>query len=135
MRREELHEQIMKILNNASDQIRSEAVDIHDGWQVGVKYIVGDVVKYKGKLYRCHNIPHTSQEGWEPDVSPSLWVQIMYRDGIRIITDPIPAELPFNDGEIGWWGDDLYKSLINANVYTPEQYTRGWEMMVRGDLD
>lgn len=129
MRTEKLHKQIMTILNNASDQIRSEAVEIHDHWWINAIYKVGDVIQYDGKLYRC-NLAHTSQESWKPDVSPSLWTQIMYRDGIRIIPEVIPSTQPFAKDEIGWWGDDLYKSLIDANVYTPEQYPAGWQKFV-----
>lgn len=29
--------------------------------------------------------------------------------------------------ECGWWGDTLYRSKLAANVYTPEQYSAGWE--------
>lgn len=125
----EIHDKIMTILNNASDQIRSEAVEIHDHWWSGIEYKVGDVRQFDGKLYRC-NLDHTSQETWKPDVSPSLWTQIMYRDGIRIIPDVIPSTQPFAKDEIGWWGDDLYVSLINANVYTPVQYPAGWQKFV-----
>lgn len=121
----EIHNKIMTILNNASDRVRSEAVEIHDHWWSGIEYKVGDVRQFDGKLYRC-NLDHTSQETWKPDVSPSLWTQIMYRDGIRIIPDVIPSTQPFARGEIGWWGDDLYRSLIDANVHTPEQYPAGW---------
>lgn len=127
--REKLHEEIMAILNASSDQVRSEAVEIHNHWWVNAIYKVGDVVQYEGKLYRC-NLDHTSQETWKPDVSPSLWTQIMYRDGIRIIPEVIPSTQPFAKDEIGWWGDDLYKSLIDANVYTPEQYPAGWQKFV-----
>jgi hypothetical protein len=35
--------------------------------------------------------------------------------------------LAFSKDECGWWNDKLYKSLIDANVYTPEQYEAGWE--------
>ena len=31
--------------------------------------------------------------------------------------------------EYGWWKDTLYKSLIDSNVWTPEQYPSGWELI------
>lgn len=125
---EAIHSQIITVLNSVSDQIRSEAIKIHDFWRVNVEYGIGDVCQFSGKLYRC-NLDHTSQETWKPDVSPSLWTQIMYRDGIRIIPDMIESTQSFALDEIGWWGDDLYKSLIDANVYTPEQYSDAWELL------
>ena len=39
----------------------------------------------------------------------------------------ITADTAFAKDECGWWGDVLYKSLIDANVYTPEAYPDGWE--------
>ena len=63
-----------------------------------------------------------------PDNAPTLWEDILYRDGYRIIPDVITAGTAFALGELGWWGDKLYKSLLSANVYTPEQYPNGWEL-------
>lgn len=62
-----------------------------------------------------------------PDNAPELWENINYRDGYRIIPDTITATLAFSEGECGWWGDTLYRSKINGNVYTPAQYPDGWE--------
>ena len=34
----------------------------------------------------------------------------------------------FSKDELGWWGDVVYRSAMDANVYTPEQYPAGWEL-------
>lgn len=62
-----------------------------------------------------------------PDVAPALWEDIAYREGIRIIPAVITAGTAFAKDELGWWGDVLYRSVIDANVYTPEAYPAGWE--------
>lgn len=62
-----------------------------------------------------------------PDAAPTLWEDIGYRDGIRIIPETITAGLAFAKDEYGWWGDALYKSLLDANVWTPDQNAAGWE--------
>lgn len=62
-----------------------------------------------------------------PDAAPTLWEDIGYRDGIRIIPVTITAGTSFAKDELGWWGDTLYKSLLDANVWTPEQHASGWE--------
>ena len=62
-----------------------------------------------------------------PDAAPTLWEDIGYRDGIRIIPETITAGLAFAKDEYGWWRDALYKSLLDANVWTPEQNAAGWE--------
>ena len=67
------------------------------------------------------------REDQNPDNAPTLWEDVLYRDGYRIIPDPITVGLAFSSGEIGWWGDSLYRSLHDSNVYTPEEYPSWWE--------
>lgn len=64
-----------------------------------------------------------------PDNAPTLWEDIQYRDGYRIIPETITSITAFALDEYGWWNDALYKSLINANVWTPEAYPAGWEVV------
>ena len=37
------------------------------------------------------------------------------------------ATAAFDDGELGWWEDVLYRSMFAGNVYTPAEYPQGWE--------
>lgn len=64
-----------------------------------------------------------------PDNAPTLWENIAYREGYRIIPATITAGTAFAKDECGWWGDTLYRSLIAVNVYTPEAYPAGWEVV------
>lgn len=46
-------------------------------WQAGMDYESGDVLAYpdaEGELYECIQA-HTSQEGWEPPNTPTLWAK------------------------------------------------------------
>ena len=52
----------------------------------------------------------------------------MYKDGVRVIPDVISAVEAFAKDELGWWNGAIYKSLIAANVYTPDAYPQGWEL-------
>ena len=65
-----------------------------------------------------------------PDNAPTLWEDIQYRDGYRIIPGTITVGAAFAEGECGWWGDTLYRSKVAANVYTPEQYPDNWEAAI-----
>lgn len=56
----------------------------------------------------------------------------MYREGIRIIPNPITVGLAFAKDELGWWGDTLYRSKVDNNVYTPEEYPDNWEIVKKG---
>ena len=66
-------------------------------------------------------------EANNPVNAPSLWEDIAYKDGIRYIPETITAGTAFVKDELGWWKEELYKSLIDANVWTPEAYPAGWE--------
>ena len=67
-----------------------------------------------------------------PDNAPTLWEDLTYRDGIRIIPNPITVGLAFSKDELGWWGDTLYRSKVDNNVYTPEEYPANWEIVKKG---
>lgn len=65
----------------------------------------------------------------DPDNAPSLWEDISYKDGYRIIPETITSGTAFAIDECGWWGDVLYISKIDNNVWNPEQYSAGWEVV------
>jgi chitinase len=46
-----------------------------NAWTVGTTYQTGDIVSYKGSLYRCRQ-PHTAMVTWEPDNALALWEKI-----------------------------------------------------------
>lgn len=50
-----------------------EHKSLFDEWRPNMTYTTGQYRNHGDKLYRCVQ-DHTSQEGWEPDVAPSLWV-------------------------------------------------------------
>ena len=64
----------------------------------------------------------------DPDHAPTLWADIAYRDGYRIIPETITVTTAFSKGEKGWWTDGkLYESKVDSNVYTPAQYADNWK--------
>ena len=63
-----------------------------------------------------------------PDSALSLWEDLAFKDGIRIIPKVITAGLAFQPGEKGWWNDELYESIHpTANTWTPEEYPPAWK--------
>ena len=93
----------------------------------------GSLIKAGTRINYNGSIKRAAVDLWDtvdnsPDNAPTLWEDILYRDGYRIIPDVITAGTAFALDELGWWGDKLYKSLLSANVYTPEQYPNGWEL-------
>ena len=63
----------------------------------------------------------------DPDHTPTLWANIPYRDGYRIIPAVITVPEAFALDECGWWEDELYRSKLASNVHTPAAYPDGWE--------
>ena len=88
----------------------------------------GTRINWNGTLKRAAvNLWDTPENN--PDNAPTLWAGIQYRNGYRIIPEAITVTTAFAEGEYGWWGDVLYKSKVNSNVYTPEQYAPNWEQV------
>ena len=54
---------------------------------------------------------------------------IAYKEGYRMIPDPITVTTAFAKDECGWWNGVLYRSLLDSNVYTPASYPAGWEVV------
>jgi hypothetical protein len=63
-----------------------------------------------------------------PDTADILWEDISYREGYRIIPETITTGTAFMKNECGWWGDVLYVSLRDNNVWTPTAYPGGWKV-------
>lgn len=94
--------------------------------QDGSSVKAGTRINWNGRIKRAAVDLWDTVEN-DPDHAPALWEDIDYRDGYRLIPDVITVGLAFALGECGWRGDTLYRSKLEANVYTPEQYPDGWE--------
>lgn len=89
---------------------------------------VGTRINWNGTLKRAAVDLFDTLEN-NPDNAPTLWENIEYKDGYRIIPEVITVGTAFSLNEIGWWNNELYKSLLDNNVYNPSQYPQGWEML------
>lgn len=92
----------------------------------------GTAIKSGTRIYWNGAIKRAASGLWDredqnPDNAPTLWEDVLYRDGIRIIPNQITVGLAFSENELGWWGDTLYRSLHDNNVYTPSEYPDWWE--------
>lgn len=88
----------------------------------------GTRINHGGVLYKAAVDLWGTEEN-NPDKAPTLWEEIQYHDGVRIIPEVITVTTAFALGELGYWKADgkIYRSLIDANVYTPAAYPQGWE--------
>lgn len=120
-----------KVTETLTDAQALEVKELYELWKTATEYVVGDIRRYAEKLYRCLQA-HTSEDNWSPDVVPALWVEIAPVGEYREIKDNMLATEAFVLGEIGWYQtkDNLFESLIDANVYTPITYPAGWKEVV-----
>lgn len=86
----------------------------------------GTRINWNGTLKRAAVDLWDTKEN-NPDNAPTLWEDVLYRLGHRVIPDVITVGLAFSKGETGWWGDVLKRSKADNNVWTPDQYPDYWE--------
>lgn len=104
---------------------------LYPDWSAeGVSYIAGQRVLYDGTLYKVL-LDHVSQEGWRPIESPSLFAKVLITDPdiIPVWEQPDNAN-PYMMGDRVHYptaDDPIYESLIDNNVYSPEDYPAGWK--------
>ena len=94
----------------------------------------GSLVKAGTRICWGGTLKRAAVDLWDnaentPDAAPTLWEDVLYRDGIRIIPETITVGLSFAKREQGWWGHVLYASTMDANVWTPDAYPAGWEIV------
>lgn len=117
---------LVTMREGATDALASKAISLYPTLkQDGILVRAGTRINWNGQLKRAAVDLWDTEEN-NPDNAPTLWEDINYRDGYRIIPEVITVGLAFALDEIGWWGDTLYKSKIANNVYTPKQYPDGW---------
>lgn len=102
-------------------------------------YNIGDIVLYKDKLYKSL----INGNVWSPDVNPQGWEETISSDYPVVppeegnsdnpkeypdFVQPTGAHDAYNIGDIVNYNGTLYRSLIDGNVYSPDDYPQGWEL-------
>lgn len=138
MKRNDILEQAEKIradMNKVgavlTDEQAIEAVGLYEPWREGMELAKDDRIRRNDKLYKVLQ-PHTTQADWLPENTPALYVEVAALGEYREIKDNMLSTEAFAKDEIGWYQTEtnLYKSLIDNNVWTPETYPAGWEQVI-----
>ena len=88
----------------------------------------GTRINWKGEIKKAA-VDLWDTRANNPDNAPDLWADIGWRDGLRLIPETIAAAAAFALDETGWWQGRKYRSKLDANVYTPDQYPEGWQLL------
>lgn len=102
----------------------TEHVALFSKWAYPVNYTVGQLRRYKGKLYKCVTA-HTSQADRTPDTAASLWAitgdpTVEWSDW----SQPLGAHDAYGLGDKVTYNGKHWISDTAANVWEPGVY--GW---------
>ena len=117
-----------KAANSLDDSDAAYAPMLFERWEEGVQYIVGARVCYGDKLYKVL-IAHTSQSDWTPDVSPSLFAEVLIPDPTVIPEWVQPSSTnPYMIGDKVRHNNKIWISIADYNVWEPGVY--GWDEVI-----
>ena len=109
------------------DNEASTVPSLYEGMKYdGALISAGTRINWSDKLMKAAVDLWDTEEN-NPDNAPALWAELQYKDGIRIIPETITVTEAFSEGELGWWEDEMYRSLVNTNVYNPAVVPENWE--------
>lgn len=132
---EQLRKALQMFVRSLSDEEAMEVATVYPKYEIGKTYKVDDIFIYgennvgDPQLYRVVQ-DHISQEDWFPNITASLYSPIgLTEEGYPIWSRPTGAHDSYDLGDIVEYNGTLYKSLINGNVYSPDEYPAGWEVV------
>lgn len=131
---EQLRRALQLFVQTLDDDAALEVATVFPAYEVGRAYAVGDMFSYgenstgDPQLYKVVQA-HTSQADWKPDATPALYTAIgLNPAGYPIWSKPTGAHDAYNKGDIVSYNEKLYKSLIDGNTWSPDEYPAGWEL-------
>lgn len=131
---EQFRRALQMVAQTLTSEQAMEIATIYPKYEIGKFYTVGEFFTYgenhvgDPQLYKVVQ-NHTSQADWLPSETPSLYEPIgLNNEGYPVWSKPSGAHDAYNIGDIVDYNGKLYKSLINGNVYSPDEYPSGWEL-------
>lgn len=126
----DIRKKLDNLINNLSDDQAIENSVLFKRWNGnGTKYYRNEKILFQDILYTVLQ-DHTSQPDWSPDITPALFSKVLV---------PTPGEIPdwvqpsstngYSKGDKVRFQGDIYMSLIDNNVWSPIEYTLGWEKL------
>jgi len=112
-----------------------EVASVFPTYQVGRAYQAKEVFSWGEnsvgdlQLYQVLQA-HTSAQEWPPNTSPALYKKIgVTEEGYPEWVRPLGVSDAYNTGDIVSYGGKLYRSTIDGNVWAPDAYPAGWEVL------
>lgn len=132
---EQFRRALQMFAQTLTDDEAMEIATVYPKYEIGKLYKANEMFTYgvnevgDPQLYRVVQ-EHTSQEDWKPNETSSLYTPIgLNNEGYPIWSKPTGSHDAYNIGDIVDFNGKLYKSLIDGNTYSPEEYPAGWEVV------
>lgn len=111
-----------------SDDVALLIPEVYPAWSGnGIEYKKDMRVTYNGVLYKVLQ-DHTSQETWTPTDAVSLFAKVLTStDGTIPDWEQPTAENAYMKGDKVRYNGKVYESLIDNNVWKPDEYPAGWK--------
>lgn len=135
-------EQMRKALQLFAQSLTSEQAleiaTVYPKYEIGKAYATGEYITYgvngvgDPQLYKVVQ-SHTSQADWTPSETASLYEPIgLNKSGYAVWSKPSGSHDAYNTGDIVDYNGTLYRSLIDGNTWSPDEYPTGWEVYKEG---
>ena len=109
---------------SVDDNTALRMMEFYPDWAAGHDYPVGFKVQRGGALYKVLQA-HTSQDGWEPEIAPSLWAKVLIPDETVVPEWEQPDSTnPYSTGDKVMHNGKTWVSDVDNNVWEPGVY--GW---------
>ena len=135
---EQLRRALQLFVRTLDDTLALEVATVFPAWEANRSYAVGEIVSYgvntagDPQLYKIVQ-GHTSAAEWTPDATASLYDPIgLDESGYPVWSQPSGAHDAYNTGDVVSYNGTLYRSLIDGNTWSPDEYPEGWEAYTAG---
>lgn len=99
---------------------------LYPAWKPNISVALGEKYQHLGLLYKVVQ-SHNTQLDWEPQDVPALFVRVAAPEEISVWVQPTGAHDAYQKGDKVHFptiNDQVYESLIDANIWSPTVY--GW---------
>ena len=121
-------------IEEAAESLSDEAAlltpEMFKHWRIGMSVVTDERIYYDAndKLYKVVQA-HTTQAGWEPDLTPALFTEVAKPGEIPVWRQPTGAQDAYMIGDKVYYPtaeDPVYVNTVDYNTYAPDVY--GWEL-------
>ena len=113
------------IKTKLSDEEKVEFISLFPPFQETHDYVEGDEFSYNGTIYRVLQ-DHRSNH-YRPNEAVSLYVDILNKLTIEEWKQPQGSHDAYMIGDKVLWQGEVFRSIIDNNVWSPTDYPQGWE--------